>query len=121
MNLEDLRKHGAFVDKEPVKQDVTWQTPAGESVKFTVWVRRKSFGDIEKLFADDPEKSNQSARFLSQTILLGDGKDRTPITYQQAYDLESSLAVVLIDAVKAVNRIDQSPKASSQATSSGTN
>lgn len=106
MDLEQLKKLGAFVPSEPIKRSVTWTRMVDGEEKsdaFDVYVRKRSFGDVEKLLGADNDERSKSARFLSECILLGEGNKRTPMTYEQAYQLEISLARVLIDAVNEVN------------------
>jgi hypothetical protein len=104
MKLQELRELGGFVPVEPVERTVTWtRTINGEekSDSFTVLVKRQSFGTIERLLLTENDDRSRSARFLAESILLGDGKDR--LSYEDAYRLEPSLAAALIDAVNAVN------------------
>jgi tail assembly chaperone len=67
-----------------------------------VFVKRQSFGSIERLFLGDDDDSSRSAAYIAATILLGD-KGTEPLSYQDAYQLEPSLAKVLIEAINAVN------------------
>lgn len=111
MNLEQLTALGAFVSKEPVKRSVTWvRTVDGEekSDTFDVYVKRMSFGDVERLFLVEDEKRSKMARYLSECLLLGE--EKTPITYEQAYRLDVSFARVLTDAVGEVNGTVQAEK-----------
>jgi hypothetical protein len=108
MNLKELRERGGIVPSAPVKHEVTWTKTADDGspdpVTFTVYVRKHSFGTIERLFATDgkdPERS-RAAAFISESIMLGeDGSER--ITYEDAYQLDAGLAKVLMDAISAVN------------------
>lgn len=110
MNLKELKARGGFVSAVPVKRDVEWTHPdpdTGEEVtdKFSVFVKRQSFGAIERLFVGNDDQS-KSATFISECILLGeDGKDR--MTYQDAYQLDPGLAAVLVKAINEVNKTDQ--------------
>lgn len=108
MNLKELRERGGIVSSAPVKHEVTWDRTAedgtADPVTFTVYVRKHSFGSIERLFAadaKDPERS-RAAVFISESVLLGeDGSEQ--ITYEDAYRLDPGLAKALMDAVSAVN------------------
>jgi hypothetical protein len=102
MNLKELKAKGALVAQAPVKKSVTWKAPDGE-LTFDVHVKRMAFGDWERLFlADDKDKRSRSAQILSECVRLGDKADE-PLSYVDAYQLEPSLARVLIEAVNEVN------------------
>lgn len=94
MNLSELKNAGAFISTEPVKVPVEWKEH-----KFDVWVKRLSFGDVETLFAADDR--SRSARMIASAILLGENKE--PISYDDAYRLDVSLASKLIEAFNSVN------------------
>lgn len=98
MNLAEIRNIGGFVSAEPVKLPVTWKEHT-----FDVFVKRLSFGDVEKLYGF--EDGARSARMISAAILLGE--DKEPISYDDAYRLDVSLATKLIEAFNTVNGIDQ--------------
>jgi hypothetical protein len=104
MKVSELRELGGFISAEPVERTVTWtRTENGEekSDSFSVLIRRQSFGSIEKLLLAENDDRSRSARFLSESVLLGDGEER--LTYEDAYRLAPSLAAVLIEAVAEVN------------------
>ena len=94
MNLSELKNAGAFISTEPVKVPVEWK-----GHQFDVWVKRLSFGDVETLFAADDR--SRSARMIASAILLGENKE--PISYDDAYRLDVSLASKLIEAFNSVN------------------
>ena len=109
MNLKELRAKGAFVSAQPIKRSATWKTPEGEQVEFDVHVKKLSFGDYERLFLSESDDRSRMARVLCETVRLGpDGKDE--FSYQDAYQLESTLARVLLDIVNETNGIG-TPKA----------
>ncbi|WP_159913027.1 phage tail assembly chaperone family protein, TAC [Pantoea sp. 18069] len=101
MNLHQLTEKGGFVEASPVKMPVTWtrQDASGKDLidKFDVWVRRRSFGTFERV-ASLGEDRSRSAKMLSECVLLGDTQES--LSYEQAYQLEPSLAMALIEAVK---------------------
>lgn len=103
MNLKELRAKGAFVSAHPVKKSVTWQSESGE-VAFDVYIKRLSFGDYERLFLAESDDRSRMARVLCETIKLGDEGKET-LSYQDAYQLDASLARVLLDAVNGVNGV----------------
>ena len=92
MNIEQLRTLGAFVSTEPAKASVTWNEHT-----FDVHIRRLSFADVERLI----QSGNSSVNLIASTILLGD--DLTPITVEQAEQLDVSLAAKLLEAINTVN------------------
>lgn len=110
MNLKELKARGGFISPIPVKRDVEWKhidPTSGEEVtdKFSVFVKRQSFGAIERLFVANDDRS-KSATFISECILLGDdAKDR--MTYEDAYQLDPGLAAVLVKAINEVNQTDK--------------
>jgi len=112
LNLKQLREQGGLVSLTPVAKEVTWKPPgSGDSVTFTVHIRKLSFGAVEKLWGGIEKDADKSriASFLSTTVLLGEeGKEE--LSYKDAYQLEPSLATVFIEAVNAVNGIGASEK-----------
>lgn len=94
MNLQEIKAAGAFISTEPVKVPVEWK-----EYKFDVFVKRLSFGDVEGLFAADDR--SRSARMIAAAVLLGE--DKEPISYDDAYRLDVSLASKLIEAFNSVN------------------
>lgn len=109
MKLVDLRKVGAFVETELVEKPVEW-----EGNHFTVLVRKLSFGDFEAIFRVK-EGESQSAAILSKTVFLMD--EKRLMTYEEAYQLQASLAAKLMDAVKEASGLND-PKPSPPQTSS---
>ena len=106
MNLKELRAKGAFVSAHPVKRTATWKTQEGEEVTFDVHIKRLSFGDYERLFLSESDDRSRMARVLCETVRLGnDGKE--PLPYEDAYQLESTLARVLLEHVNSVNGIGE--------------
>jgi hypothetical protein len=108
MKLQDLKDKGGFVPSAPVPVEVTWTRagPDGAEVSdtFTIHVKRQSFGAIERLLlVDDKDKDrSQSARFIAETVCLGE-KGKEAISYADAYALEPSLAGVFLKAINEVN------------------
>lgn len=110
MRLKELRAKGAFVDGTPVKKSLTWERPGpnGEplSDSFDIFVKRQSFGTVERLLLTDdkdPDRS-RSARFIAECVLLGDDA-KEALTYADAYALEPSLAKLFIQAINEVNGV----------------
>lgn len=113
MKLEQLIARGGFVSPEPVKVHVKWERPdpeTGETLtdEFDVFVMRRSFGSVERLFTNGDDKS-KSALLLSECIRLGEnGEER--LSYEQAYQLDPSLASELIGAYNSVHTAKTVPK-----------
>lgn len=126
MKLSDLRKRGAIVDRAPVPKEVIWTRIDADGVEqsdtFTIHVKKHSFGDLERLFTADPSDAQRSvmANAISESIFLGEGGVER-ISYQDAYQLEMSLAQVFLKALNEVNgrragEPENPPKASSGTT-----
>lgn len=114
MKLSELKEAGGFVSAAPpVKVDVTWKKE-DEELQFSVFVRKLPFGEVERMYQDHDDRS-RGATVISKSIIL-DSEER--LTYDQAYDLDSGLALALLNAVNSVNKGE--PKNSPPPTSSGT-
>ena len=107
MDLKQLREKGGFTSSTPVVKEVSWTHKLNGAEEdttdtFTIHVKKLSFGAIERLLNDKDADKQQMAAFIADTILLGDdGKGR--LTYKDAFQLEPSLARVLMEAISAVN------------------
>ncbi len=100
MKLAELKEKGGFVSADLVAKEVKW-TRGDEELTFTIYVKRQSFGAMEKLFSAEGDQS-KSAKFISECIFLGEnGKER--ISYEDAYQLDPGLAAVFAQAVNEVN------------------
>lgn len=106
MNLDELISRGAIVPSTPVPTEVTWPRSEedGGDVTFIVHIKRRSYGVMERVFKTDPENPDRSinAQFISESVLFGDGGSEQ-MSYEQAFQLEPSLATVLMKAVREVN------------------
>ena len=103
MNITELKAAGGIIAAQPVKKRVTWEREGAEPVEFDVHVRRLSFGTLERLLTAETDDRSRSAAYLSATVLLGD-EGSEPLTYDDAFQLDPSLAAVLMTAVRDVNR-----------------
>lgn len=102
--LQKLKDAGGFISAEPVRKQVTWTRMvdgAEKSDAFDVFIRRRSFGAMERLLVADDDQRSRMAAFLADSILLGEEKE--PMTYEDAFQLDVSLGNVLIAAVHEVN------------------
>lgn len=110
MKLKDLQKKGGFVPQQPKAREVTWKRtgPDGNEISdtFTVFVRRQSFGGMERVLSIDPNDPDRSrtAQYIAASICLGDAGEDT-LSYADAYALEPSLAAVLLEAVNDANGV----------------
>lgn len=104
MDLKSLKDKGGIVSSALVPKEVTWKhtDDAGEEQEdtFTIHVRKASFGTMEKLFVGNDDQS-KSAALISQSVLLDGGKEA--LSYEDAFQLDPSLAAVLMKAVNEVN------------------
>lgn len=104
MDLKELTAKGGFVASEPVKKEVEWvKTVDGqeETIKFDVFVKRHSFGVIEKFFSGGEDKS-KAAAYIAESILMGE-KANQRMTYDQAFQLDPTLASCFIKVINEVN------------------
>lgn len=103
MNLHELREMGAFVEPEPVKVPVTWtrKTVDGDKTDtFDIWVRRRAFGLIDQIMAADGDRS-RSSQMIAHCVLLGAARE--PMTYDEAFSLEPTLAWAMVNAINAAS------------------
>ena len=114
MKLADLKAAGGFVPSAPVAKEVEW-THGGETLAFTIHIKRHSFGTIEQLLSDKNDDKSRSAAYIAESILLGDG-GKEKLSYGDAYALEPSLAAVFIKAINDVNGTGDSAKNSNPPT-----
>lgn len=103
MNLNELRAAGGFIESALVRKEISWtRVPAGRkkavSDTFQVFVRRNSFGAVERLFSAEGDQQSRNARYLAECIRLGETGEES-LTYEQAYDLDPALGFLLLQAV----------------------
>ncbi len=106
MDLAQLKKKGGVIADALVPKEVEWKhaDKNGKPItdKFTVHVRRHAFGVMEAMFAGGEAERFKNARYLAASIMLGkDGKEELP--FDDAVNLDSSLGIVLLNAVNEVN------------------
>lgn len=108
MNLNDLKKDGAFVDDRLEDKEITWNDKT-----FTVKVKKLSFGATESIFGVDQstlsEHKSQSAQVIIDCVRLGNKGDEV-LTYKQAYSLDPKLATEFLKAIYEVNGLAESLK-----------
>ena len=105
MNFAKLQKAGAFVSKKPVAKEIVWEHEvdgAQREDKFTIYIRRLSAGDAEKLYTGTKDTS-LSATVISECIRTDESSNTPLLTYDQAYQLDTGLSRVFLDAINEVN------------------
>lgn len=109
MNLKELKAAGVFVSADHVKRSVEWKNPhTGQAYTFDIWVKRQSFGALERLLLASDDRS-KSATHIAECVLLGEHAEA--MTYEDAYQLEPSLARELLVAVREVNGLNEEAEA----------
>lgn len=124
MDLKALTEKGAFVPAELVPVQVTWEKSGGDDAEvyeFTIHVKRLSYGVVERILLQSTADRSSTAAMISEAVRLGEKGDQI-IPYEQAFQLEPSLARAFVDAVKEVNNLKDgaAEKKSEPPTSSGT-
>jgi hypothetical protein len=119
-NLAQLKAAGGIVSREPVKKEVTWDhfSPEGEELHdtFDVYIVKPSFGSM--LSIGKVTDREQLALTLSKTIMLENDKGKPEyLAYEDAMQLDPSLAMTLLGAVREVTE----PKNSQRPTNSSAN
>lgn len=110
--LKELQAKGGFVSAVPVIRTITWKGTdpgTGEKVDYDaeIHVRRLSVGDQEALYLAVEDGKSRTAKLISTAVTLGkDGKEK--ITFEQAYQLDSSLATAMLEAFNEVNAAKKS-------------
>lgn len=112
LTFKHLSESGGMVSRKPVEKVIKWR---GE--EYIISVRILGAGQAEEIFQADPEKKSRQARLISGAVLLGSGDDQTPLTYDQAYNLDPILSKAMVDAV---NEAQDVGNPSAPVTSSGT-
>lgn len=125
MKLDELRARGGLIDPTLVKKNVLWNKvdEDGEidAVNFDVFVRKNSFGLLDLANQEARNGRSRSATVIANGIRLGENGEEE-MTYEDAYNLEPSLSVVLFNAFMEVNKPRTAEEKNSQPpTSSGTN
>lgn len=104
MNLSDLTAKGGFVALAPVQKEIAWVKKVEgveETLTFNVFVKRRTFGSIERVFSGAEDRS-KAALFIAESIRLGDDASEA-LTYEQAYNLDPDLASLFLKAINEVN------------------
>lgn len=108
MNLAEFKSKGACVDLAPVRRTVSWShaDEHGEQITdtFDVWVRRLSFGTIDRLSKTADGDRSRNAELIAASIRLGEHAEEA-MPYDVAFSLHTSLAIELVRVIGEVNRL----------------
>lgn len=123
-SLSQLRSAGGILSREPVVVTGTWKHngPDGEEIEdtFDVGVIKVSFGDMADLFKEKDRE--QLAVSLSKSVMFANEKGKLELlSYDDAYRLEPSLGMAILEVVRQVNggdRKNSTPPTNSSASSS---
>lgn len=123
-SLSQVRTAGGIVSREPVKASGVWKHkgPEGEDLEdaFEVGVVKVSFGDMADLFKE--KDRDQLALSLSKSVMFANEKGKLELlSYDDAYRLEPSLGMAILEVVRQVNggdRKNSTPPTNSSANSS---
>lgn len=104
MDLAQLKAAGGFIPSEAVKRSVTWERGPDDAVTFDIFVKRLSFGAVERMLTEVDTNRSRSAELIAACVRVGeDGKDA--LSYEDAYNLEPSLAKAIGEALREVNEL----------------
>ncbi len=108
MNLAEFKARGACVDIAPVRRTITWAhlDEHGQEIvdTFDVWIRRLSFGLVDRLSKTEESERSRNAELIAASIRLGEHAEEA-LPYDVAFALHTSLAIELVKAVSEVNRL----------------
>lgn len=112
MDLATLQSKGGFVPRELVSKELTWTRVDDDGEQqtdtFSVFIAKRVFADVERIH-NAPDEQSKSAHLIAALVRLGtDGSER--LTYDQAYQLDPSLAACFLNAITEVNTPAPKPK-----------
>lgn len=105
MNLEQLKSLGGIVGQEPVTAAVEWK-----GQQFDVRIRKLSYGTVETLRNTGGDAFN--THLLAACVVLGDD----PLSYEDAFRLDPTLAAALLAAINTVHEGVADPKPATSGT-----
>lgn len=105
-SFSQLKAAGGIISREPIKKTLTWthKNDAGEEVSdsFEVYIVKQSFGSLADLYKETSRE--QLAVAISKALLLENDKGKLELMkYDDAYQLDPSLAHVILDGIREVN------------------
>lgn len=103
IDVNKLLSLGAILSNTLIKKSVNWVNGDNE-YQFEVYIRKHSFGVVEKMFKDKEESRGLMSQYIADTVFF-DENAKTGFTYEQAFNLESSFAGALILAINEVNSL----------------
>lgn len=101
MSMASLKDMGLFVSSEPVKTEIAWNNGT-QDYTFFVYIKRHSFGVVEKMFTAKEDSSSMS-RYIADSVQIDDGGELRYFTFEEAKSLEPSIARAFLDAISRVN------------------
>lgn len=111
MKLKELKDKGGFVPMDPVVKEVTWVHTDDDGLEqsdtFTIHVKKHSFAAMQQIREDSGKDKELVSLLIHKSIRLGEKGDEE-ISYVDAYQLETSLATVLISAINEVSGVKRS-------------
>jgi hypothetical protein len=121
MDLQTLKNKGGIVDMAMVKCEVVWKhkdnvTDEEIEDKFSVFVVRQAWGIIDQIVRSDEPGFSKSSALICHCVRFGDEGEQQ-MEYDEAFQLQPSLAAALLKAVNEVNKSEV--KNSNLPTSSG--
>lgn len=103
MNINDLEKAGAFVQKGTEQKTVVWKNDEGGEFTFVIHIKKMSAGDYEQFIrAFNSDNSSFQASAISSILTDSENGSAPLMTYEQAYQLAPSLSKLFIDAINEV-------------------
>lgn len=96
LDLKSVKHINGVVDSKPVAKEIKFEIDGVEH-EYQVFCKRVSFAQAQEIH----NKENFNIAFISACIVDEQGKEL--FTYEQAGDLQSSLATALLMAVLEVN------------------
>src|SRR5690625_7534793 len=106
MDLTQLKAKGAFVSADLVKEPVSWthKTPDGTEItdEFDVFVRRVSFGALERA----GQEPNRASALSAACVCLGNAGEEVR-SFDEACALDPSRATEVSGAVKRVTTVHE--------------
>lgn len=98
MKISQIEAAGGYAS-EVVEKRIKWKNPkTKEEHDFTVGVKRRSYGTLERVLVND-DKQARCAMQIAECIIL----DGEQFSYEQAYALEPSLGREFNKAITEVN------------------
>lgn len=122
MDLRQLKELGAVIPAEPIKKTIVWVHPVdGKPVThtFDVFIKPLAAGIVENMFKLSDTDRSRNAELICGSVGFGPEGNEF-LTYEEAFQLETSLAKTLALAIREVNEMGKQIR-QPETKSSGTN